>query len=78
MLFERSEFISFSVTTKKFSSYFGEHDSFRSFLTLRKELLSSFAACLPAKAGLDSLILSYQEESMIEFYLERRVKKRTF
>ena len=32
-----SEFISFSVTAKKFSSSFGEHASFGSFLTLRKE-----------------------------------------
>ncbi len=32
-----SEFISFSVTAKKFSSSFGEHASFDSFLTLRKE-----------------------------------------
>ncbi len=32
-----SEFISFSETAKKFSSSFGEHVSFGSFLTLRKE-----------------------------------------
>jgi hypothetical protein len=32
-----SEFISFSGTAKKFSSSFGEHVSFGSFLTLRKE-----------------------------------------
>jgi len=31
------EFISFSETAKKFSSSFGEHASFGSFLTLRKE-----------------------------------------
>ena len=37
-----SEFISFSVTAKKFSSYFGEHASFGSFLTLRKEHRKSF------------------------------------
>ncbi|HMN49558.1 MAG TPA: hypothetical protein PKD67_10500 [Ignavibacteriaceae bacterium] len=33
----RDEFISFSVTAKKFSSSFGEHISFGSFLMLRKE-----------------------------------------
>ena len=32
-----SEFISFSETAKKFSSSFGEHASFGSFLILRKE-----------------------------------------
>ncbi len=37
-----SEFISFSVTAKKFSSSFGEHASFGTFLTLRKERIINY------------------------------------
>ena len=46
-----SEFISFSETAKKFSNSFGEHASFRSFLTLRKEHLKTFLEFIPMKIG---------------------------
>ena len=52
IVFERSEFIRFSVTGGNSSNSFRVHASFRSFLTLRKEHIKSFLEFIPKQSGL--------------------------